>query len=135
MSPIMNRLMAAAVSSSPPRKKIRKVRTSRIPSMQDRPACHRMSSLDGTTSLSGAAATDRSPPCQLALRSVARDNRAAGAAELVAHAAENRPHPHIDVVIGKIREPAVRMQGAEAIEVSFDAQHPVAGQQQLAAEA
>src|SRR5262245_14402205 len=68
------------------------------------------------------------------LQSVARGNRVAGAAELVAHAAEHRPHPHTDVVIGEILDPAVRMRGAEGVEVSFDAEDPVAGQQQLAAE-
>src|SRR5262249_1504531 len=103
MSPIMNRLMAAAVSSSPPRKKIRKVRTSKKASMHSRPVCHRMSSPDGTTSLLGAAATDQCSP-SAALRSIARDNGAAGAAELIAHAAKNRPHPHTEVVVGEIRE-------------------------------
>src|SRR6266568_1659969 len=57
------------------------------------------------------------------------------AVELVAHTAENRPHRHIDVVIGEIHDPAVRCQGAEVIKVSFDAQDPVAGQQQFATEA
>src|SRR5262245_6199996 len=113
MSPIMNRLIAAAVSSSPPRKKIRNVRTRKIPSMRGRVPIHRMSGPDGTTSLSGEASTDRSPAAA-ALRSVARDNRAGGAraAELVADAAENRPHRHLDLVIGKIRNRAVRIQRA-----------------------
>src|SRR5436190_4467025 len=71
--------------------------------------------------------------------SIARSNRVAcavaWAAEFVAHAAENRPHIHIDLVIGKSRDPAVGFQGTEVIEISFDAEDPVARQQQLTAEA
>src|SRR5262249_15893790 len=63
------------------------------------------------------------------LRSVARSNRVARTAKLVAHAAENRPHRHIDVVIGKILDPAVRAERAEVIEITLDAHDPVAEQQ------
>src|SRR5215510_13198486 len=135
MSPIMNRLIAAAVSNSPPRKKIRNVRTRKIPSM--RCAC-RLAGCPARTvprlAQEKRQPIDRAPSA--ASRSVARDDRAGAArtAELVAHAGENRPHCHFDVVIGEIRDPAVHVEGAEAIDVSFDTQDPVA-QQQLAAEA
>src|SRR5262252_5269864 len=76
-------------------------------------------------------------------RSVARRNRVVRAiartvtwaTELVAHAAENRPHVYIDVVIGKSRDSAVRFQRAEVIEISFDTKDPVACEQQLSTEA
>src|SRR6185369_12087909 len=68
--------------------------------------------------------------------SVAGNNRVtAGTVELVAHAAKNRPHRHVDVVIGEVRESTVRAHGAEHIEVSFNTEDPVAAEQQLATQA